>query len=213
MTLGALFLTEDKALRDLLKGMTVNDQRGDQEGVARPVGVWFGMPDQEIRDQSYPYVTIDMIDISEARDRAMRGYIEIDYLKPTLGANKGYEIEMPVPINLDYQITTYSRNPRHDRQILTQLLYTRLPFRFGTVIPADDTTVRRLDVLDVAKRDTIEQAKRLFMNAITVRISSEIAQTQYKELYKVQSVHLSSPALSPIRGTRFVGPPGDIITA
>ena len=210
MTFGPLFLTEDKALRELLKGMTVTDQRADNEGPARPVGVWFGMPDQEIRDQSYPYITIDMIDIGEARERAMRGIIDIPYLRPE-GADisKGYEVEMPVPINIDYQITTYARQPRHDRQILTQLLYSKLPLRFGT-LSTDDGLVRRLDVLDVAKRDTIEQAKRLFMNAITVRVSSEIAQTQYKELYKVQEIHTSGPQLTP-RGY-FAGTPGDIIT-
>lgn len=207
MTFGPLFLAEDEALRDLLKGMTVNDQRSTGEGVARPVGVWFGIPDQELRDQVYPYITIDMIDIAEARERAMRGKVAPEYLTPTLSANKGWEIDMPIPINIDYQVTTYSRNPRHDRQILTQLLYSKLPFRFGT-LQTNDGIVRRLDVLDVAKRDTIEQSKRLFMNAITVRVSSEIAQAAFKELYKVQEINLSGPSLStrgnysaPISGT------------
>jgi hypothetical protein len=207
MTFGPLFLAEDEALRDLLKGMTVNDQRSTGEGVARPVGVWFGMPDQEVRDQSYPYVTIDVIDIMEARERAMRGKVAPEYLAPVLAANKGWEIDMPIPINIDYQVTTYSRNPRHDRQILTQLLYSKLPFRFGT-LQTNDGIVRRLDVLDVAKRDTIEQSKRLFMNAFTVRVSSEIAQAAFKELYKVQEINLSGPGLStrgdyqaPISGT------------
>ena len=44
MTLGPLFLTEDKALRDLLKNMVVTDQKGNSEALTRPVGVWFGMP-------------------------------------------------------------------------------------------------------------------------------------------------------------------------
>jgi small subunit ribosomal protein S21 len=34
--------------------------------------VWFGQPDQELRDQAYPYITIDMIDIGEDVNRAMR---------------------------------------------------------------------------------------------------------------------------------------------
>jgi hypothetical protein len=204
MTYGPLFLAEDQALKNLLAGIVVTDQRADNEGAPRPVKVWFGMPDQEIRDQTYPYITIDLIDISEARDRAMRGLVSPDYLAPTnLAANKGWEIDMPIPVNIDYQITTYARNPRHDRAILTQLLYHKLPFRFGTLATPDDT-IRRLDVLDVAKRDTIEQAKRLFMNAITVRVSSEIAQTEYKEIYKVQEVHTSGPQLTP-RG-EFAGP-------
>ena len=204
MSLGPLFLSEDKALRELLKGITVLDQRANDEGTPRPVGVWFGMPDQEVRDQSYPYITIDMIDISEDRARAMRGFIDPEYLKPAnLPANKGWEVSMPIPINIDYQITTYARQPRHDRQILSELLFTRLPLRFGYLSP-EDTTVRRLDVLDVSKRDTVEQAKRLFINAITVRVSSEMPLTQYKELYKVQEINLSGPQPTP-RG-EFAGP-------
>lgn len=202
MTVGALFLAEDKALRDLLKGITVFDQKTNDEGVSRPVGVWFGMPDQELRDQNYPYITIDMIDVLEDRARAMRGMLdgtrESAYLRPaSVPNNKGFKVEMPIPINIDYQITTYARNPRHDRQILSELLFTRLPLRFGSILPENDDTVRRLDVLDVAKRDTVEASKRLFVNAITVRVSSEISQAAHKELYKVQKITHSGRPLTP----------------
>jgi hypothetical protein len=76
------------------------------------------------------------------------------------------------------------------------LLYSRLKFRNATLIGNDDT-VRRLDVLDVSKRDVVEQAKRLFVNAITVRISSEIAQDMYEEFYKVQKVKVTGSAPAP----------------
>ena len=67
-------ISEDEALRNLLKDMTVTDQKSASEnGPTRKVGVWFGQPDQEVRQQSYPYITIDMIDISEDFARAMRG--------------------------------------------------------------------------------------------------------------------------------------------
>ena len=42
--IGQLFLAEDEALKNLLKGMVVTDQRANSEGVNRPVGVWLGMP-------------------------------------------------------------------------------------------------------------------------------------------------------------------------
>lgn len=205
---GPLFLAEDEALRNHLKGLTVSDQRADNEGVARPVGVWFGQPDQEIRDQSYPYITIDMIDVAEARERAMRGLVAPTYLEPELGSDEGWVIDMPVPINIDYQVTTFARNPRHDRQILSQLMFDKLRLRFGYLLPNDDT-VRRLDVLDITKRDTVEAGKRLFMNAITVRVSSEISQTQAKTLYKVQDINLSGPDVTP-RGD-YIGPVSDNI--
>lgn len=190
-------LSEDKALRDLLKDMVVTDQKasGTEEGV-RKVGVWFGQPDQEIRTQSYPYITIDMIDISEDFARAMRGKAKPSYITPPEGLDpdtQDWEIDWPVPVNIDYQITTYARQPRHDREILAQLLYKKVPLRFAVLQP-DDGTVRRLDVLDVAKRDVTESGKRLFVNVITVRVSSEIAQGTFNEMYKVLQVNVTGTA-------------------
>ena len=201
--IGQLFLAEDEALKNLLKGMVVTDQRANSEGVNRPVGVWFGMPDQELREQSFPYMTIDLIDIAEDRERAMRGtinekdYAYFKYMKPAaLPQGKGAKQSFPIPVYLDYQVTTFARHPRHDRQILSDLLYTRLPLRFGSLSTADET-VRRLDILDVAKRDLVEQGKRLYSNAIRVRISSEMPLTQYRELFKVQKVITSGPLGTP----------------
>ena len=190
-------LSEDNALRDLLKGITVSDQKSTESQInKRKVEVWFGQPDQELREQKYPYITIDMIDISEDVTRAMRGLVKPEYLESPATFNNNawddedynWHINFPVPVNIDYQVTTYSRQPRHDREILSQLMTTRLPLRFG-VLETDDNTVRRLDVLDVSKRDVSEAGKRLFVNAFTVRISSEIAQSTLNSFYKVKEVH------------------------
>lgn len=190
----SFLVNEDGALRKLLQGMTVTDQKSENEDKPRPVRVYFGQPDQEITAQNYPYITIDMLDVQRDTQREMRGRIKApDYLVP-----EGYtwaggtEIDIPIPVNIDYQITTYARHPRHDRELLAQVLYQKLPFRFGT-LSTDDNTVRRLDVLDVVKRDVTEQAKRLFVNSITVRVSSEIAQSTLRKIYKVQEVHVDEP--------------------
>lgn len=166
-------------------------------GVLRKVSVYFGQPDQEIREQSYPYLTIDMIDIAEDFARAHRGLVKPDYLPDPTTSPSGtgaydadennWFIHYPVPVNIDYQITTYSRQPRHDRQILAQMLSTKIPMRFAVLEP-DDGTVRRLDLLDVSKRDVTEQGKRLFMNAFTVRVSSEITSQTYTQVYKTLQV-------------------------
>lgn len=186
-------LSEDKALRQKLESIEVQDQRADFEGKLRKVGVWFGVPDQEIRDQSYPYITIDMIDVNRDTSREMRGVIAAPaYIleNAEIPANQGREIDLPIPVNIDYQITTYARHPRHDRELLSQLMYTKLPLRAG-VLDLDDGTSRRLDVVDIAKRDMVEQGKRLFMNAITVRVSSEVAQGTLKTLYKANRINVS----------------------
>lgn len=189
-------ISEDEALRDLLKGMTVSDNKSN----SRAVGVWFGQPDPETREQAYPFVTLDLIDVSEARERAMAAWgVSPWYYDVETGSADDWSMPMPVPVNLDYQVTTFARQPRHDRQILAQLLGARLPLRFGslqvvetTVGNNDYATVRRLDMLDIAKRDTVESGKRMFMNMFTVRVSSEIPRPELARLfYKVSSVQVT----------------------
>lgn len=212
----AFLLSEDKALREKLTGMTVTDQKADELGEPRLVGVWFGQPDQEIRSQSYPYVTIDMVDMQRDLEREMRGIVTAEYLRPDeLDNEEPFEMTLPIPVNIDYQITSYSRHPRHDRGIMSQLLSIKLPIRFGT-LELDDNTVRRLDVLDVSKRDVSEQGKRLFINAITVRVSSEIAPTIFTSLQQVLSVHLDDPTPARAGGRPgapyFSGPGAQVIS-
>jgi hypothetical protein len=215
----SFLLDEDEALRNLLKDMTVTDQKSvTEEGATRKVGVWFGQPDQEIRNQNYPYITIDMIDLSEDIQRAMRGRVKPSYLTNPTRQVEGaqgvqsvsyddeihdWDINYPIPVNIDYQITTYARQPRHDRQILAQLLYTKIPLRFAVLNTGPNTsagTTRRLDVLDISKRDITEQGKRLFVNAITVRISSEIAAETYNQLYKTLELNVTGTTGSQVIG-------------
>jgi hypothetical protein len=164
-------LNEEKALKALLTGLKVSDS-GKAE---RPVGVFYGQPDKEIRQQSYPYITIDLINISEATDRVQTGIINIPYTPEGWDDSLSRDTWYPMPINLDYQITVYSRQPRHDRQILGQLFSIgKLPVRFGSIYVPEDNTWRRLDLLGFSKRDTTEADKRLFMNIYSIRITSEI---------------------------------------
>ena len=195
-------LSEDKALREKLQGMVVHDQKADSQEVARQVGVWFGQPDQEIRSQSYPYVTIDMIGVDRDTSREHRGTTNVWYLDPGTDSptTQDFTTNLPIPVQLTYQITTYSRHPRHDRAIMAQLMAEKLPIRFGYlsvetgILDEDENpqhTLRRLDVLGVSKRDNAsEQAKRLFVNAITVQVSSEVSQSTLTTLYKAQEVNV-----------------------
>jgi len=199
-------LAEDEALRNKLQGMVVADQKSDGQDIPRQVRVFFGQPDQEITAQAYPYVTIDMVDIQRDNEREMRGLVNPTYLTPE-GIDpetQDFLVDIPIPVYIDYQISTYSRHPRHDRAILAQLLTQKFPLRFGYLeIPEKSVTVgdvttntitmRRLDVMNVAKRDVTEQAKRLFVNAISVRVSSEVVQGVFRQLYKVQSVTVNPP--------------------
>jgi hypothetical protein len=170
-------LNEDRALRDLMKGMVVTDQENRQ----RHVEAWFGHPDKELRAQDYPYVTIDLLQIQEGKDRVQRGDLYITDppkwwgLKPLEAWQVGYLLEMPTPVDLDYQISTWARNPRHDRQILQQMITGgRTMLRNGLLYDGDHK-IHRLDVLGHMKRDRTEEGgKRLFNNVFRVRVSSEV---------------------------------------
>ncbi len=188
-----IILNEDKALKLMLQGIKVYDSANAQ----RPVGVWFGQPDMEIRDQVYPYITIDFIGYSEDFERAHRGMITMPYypegvdpgtVNPDGSGSKQYKTEVPIPVNLDYQITTYARQPRHDRAIMAEMLTgQRIPLRFGEIVVPEDKTVRRMDLLGFTKKDTTDQnGKRLFSNVYNVRISAEVLPTVINQKYPVQ---------------------------
>ena len=197
-------LDEDWALKEKLKGVTVTDQ-GDR---ARKVGVWFDHPDKEIREQSYPYITLSLLEVSEALERVHRGHLWItqdwgNYPPPAwwnyepLKPNQvGYLNEMTTPINLDYQITTWSRNPRHDRQMMSRIMTGGMVMLRGGWLEVPDGTIRRMDWLGHFKRDSVdENSKRLQSNVFRVRVSSEIPfrPVAYGRLGRVESIHFRFP--------------------
>lgn len=188
-----LILNEDKALRDLLKGLTVADEKNNN----RIVEVWFGQPDLEVRSQSYPYMTIDLIDVLEDTSRSMQGVVPISYVPegyvadPEKLENEQYATEMPIPLALDYQITTYARQPRHDRQIISTLLQSKFPYRRGVLEIPEDDTYRPVFLTSYVKRDMTESGKRLFRNVFSVRVFSEMFPSEIAALEQVSTVNLS----------------------
>jgi hypothetical protein len=181
-------LNEDKALKLMLTGITVSDSGNS----ARPVGVWFGQPDLEIRVQSYPYMTIDFLGYNEDFERSHRGEIQMPYFPEGADTTKQYMTEFPIPVYLDYQITTWARQPRHDRQIMAEMATgQRIPLRYGLLIVPEDKTVRRLDFLGFTKKDTTdENGKRLFSNAYTVRVSAEILPVVLEQMIEVTETNV-----------------------
>lgn len=175
-------LNEDAALKDLLTGMTVSDAGNP----ARPVGVWFGQPDAQVRPQVYPYITLDLIGVYEATERVQAGIVDVTYTPEGYDENTDYQAQYPIAVDLMYQISTYARQPRHDRQILAQILGAkRLPLRFGMLAIPEDKTARRLDMLGFSKRDYTEDNKRMFSNVFTVSVSSEIFREELDQLHLV----------------------------
>lgn len=172
----AFLLEEDAALKAKLTGMTVSDDRR----AARPVGVWFGQPDLELRERTFPYISIELIDINESQERVMNGQPHLTYTPPGYLPAPAGSVNIadwfPTPYDLDYQVTVWSRHPRHDRQILRDLLAGRLPMRFGHLDMPETKRIARLDVLGGPQiaDTTDENGKRLFRKVFTVRVATEL---------------------------------------
>lgn len=196
---GKWILNEDKALKAALTGITVSDDKNP----ARKVGVWFGQPDVELRQQAYPYITIDLLSAHEATNRAMRGEIELWY-QPDGGdprlPEKGYVTEYPVPYDLTYQVSTFARQPRHDRQLMLAVA-RRIGARTRSLYIPEDDTQRSMFTYGPNKHDSTEDGRRLFRNNYTVTVYSEILPSEIEFIEKVREVNVLTDASFTIQNT------------
>jgi len=174
-----LLLAEDQALKLLFSAMTVSDDKDN----ARPVQVFYRYPEGET-ERSYPFITLEHIDIVHARNRQHSESTlyyrtdaagapplrdnradRMDY-RPSTSADFSYITNKNdyqylvsneyVPVDLLYQVSTFARSALHDRQLSAQMLTDIIPFRRGYInIPADDT-IRRLDLLDWTTADLLD---------------------------------------------------------
>ena len=171
----SFILAEDAALKNYLTGLIVSDEKN----ASRPVQVWFGFPDIEIRTQIYPYMTIELIDIRAAKERQSNGMMYDTDNRGTVAPEAGvaYRYSIPLPYDLSYQVTSYARHPRHDRSILFQL-QNKFPSQYGTLEVRNElnteTAYRHMFLDGFIKRDMIEEGRRLFRNTFTVRVVSEM---------------------------------------
>jgi hypothetical protein len=190
-------LAEDAALKKLLQGYTrtyVNEVGDtvtetipavtvqDEKSNPRPVKVWFGFPDVEIRAQDFPFITIDLIAVSQSTQRQHSGQVTDGDMNGTqpIVANKWYTYDIPVAYDLMYQITSYSRHPRHDRALMFQL-HNRFPALYGNLdVPNEvgtSTSRRHMFLESFQKSDRAEGEngnKRLLRNIYTVKVVSEM---------------------------------------
>lgn len=173
----SFIFAEDAALKAHLQGITVSDLKVPD----RPVKVWYGYPDVEVRAQEYPYMVIELYDVQPANDRQSSGFWFDDTYRGTVEPEEGvtYSYYAPVTYDLFYQVSTYSRNPRHDRTIMFKMLNEKIPGKYGhLVVPSmngDGKVVARHMFLEgFTKQDTIEEGRRLFRNVFSIRVLSEM---------------------------------------
>ena len=210
-----LLLAEDEALKSLLTSLTVTDDRNNE----RPVEVFFRYPEGET-ERSYPFITLEHIDIIHARNRQ---HSESDiYFRtgsggvpaiPAGSANRmdywpsvstnfsfktgkdayGYlEANEHVPVDLLYQVSTFTRTALHDRQLSAKMLTEVFPWRRGFIDIGADGTIRRLDLLDWTTADLLDPEagyrKRIFRKVYTVQMTAEIPSSRIIGTHAVQEV-------------------------
>lgn len=192
---------EEYLLKDKLGGFVVTDASSPVGG--RPVKVWFRYPEMEERDITYPFLTIDLINISEALDRSQRGGQQRPtvqgYRPPDMAtvaaAGKTLVTEWPVAMNLDYQVTTWARNIQHDRQLL-RTMWAKFPGRYGSLGGNDIPYVRPFSaqLMSMVPGDRLDEfGKRQFRKLFTLRIFSELWASEIKEITNVTGIDIIIP--------------------
>ena len=143
-------------------------------------------------------MTVELIDVRPAKERQTSGHMYDSDNRGTVAAQPGvtYRYNMPLPYDLVYQVTSYSRHPRHDRAIITQLLQQKFQSQYGNLdVPNElgtEVAKRHMFLDGFLKRDMIEDGRRLFRNAFTVRVVSEMTPVNAENaLSTVQTVEIN----------------------
>ena len=203
MKQGFLF-AEDEAIKKRFSDLTVSDDREAE----RPVQVFFRYPEGET-ERKYPFITIELIDIVHAKNRQHSDtYLDthrdghpnnLDYWPSTSSASSpnvpgfdSFRTTEFTPVDLLYQVSTFTRSAIHDRQLASQMLANIVPFRYSSIMIQADGTSRRLDLLDWSTADLLDPEagyrKRIFRKVYTLQMTSEIPTSSLTGLKKVSSV-------------------------
>lgn len=197
-------LAEDEAIKLRFSNIKVSDDRD----VSRDVQVFFRYPEGET-ERTYPFITIELIDIMHAKNRQHSEVTlnthraghpnNLSYWPstssasaPNLSGSDLYSTTEFTPVDILYQVSTFTRSALHDRQLASQMLASIVPFRYSSILIEADGTSRRLDLLDWSTADLLDPEagyrKRIFRKVYTLQMTSEIPTTALVGLKKVQSV-------------------------
>lgn len=206
MSKTGFLLAEDEAIKNRLTGITVSDDRN----ATRPVKVFFRYPEAET-ERDYPFITIEMLDIVHAKNRqhsetplyyyntagGASAPVGASFMPnalnywPSISSDFSYFTDKNnyqtlvtnefVPVDLLYQVSTFTRSALHDRYLSSIMLTKIFPFRRGSIhVPADNTD-RRLELLDWSTADLLDPEagyrKRIFRKVYTLQMSAELPST------------------------------------
>jgi len=223
-------LAEDEAIKNILRNLTVTDDRNN----ARTVEVFFRYPEAET-EREYPFITIEHIDIIHARNRQhsesdifyrtgagssrpipANSPNRMDYwpsvstdfsFKTARDSYEYLEANEHVPVDLLYQVSTFTRTALHDRQLSAKMLTEVFPWRRGFIDIGADDTIRRLDLLDWTTADLLDPEagyrKRIFRKVYTVQMTAEIPSSRIIGRHAVEEVSGNIERINSVSGSVY----------
>lgn len=174
-------LAEDAAIKRTLSDLTVPDAKHPEGETVR---THFRYPDSAgTLELKMPAVLIDMIGLMRAPDRESRAVKpEMRYFPSEQASalddfteQAAISSDLPIPVDIIYQISTLCRSPQQSRYLTGQLMGSRLPIRDGWCYVSEDETWRRLFVEDSTPAPMLDRNGRQVHRMIyNVRLESEI---------------------------------------
>ena len=175
-------LAEDAALKRKFEGLQVTYPKPID------VDVWYRWPNKEVRDISWPFIAIDLVDFVKADHREHQGgpmsleradgtYTPYGF---TPAVDPGFVTiasDWPTPYDLYYTVTVVTKDPRHERELLAKFLgrYDLAPHRWGFIEIPEDGTVRRFETVSVNDLTGRNAASDIeYRRVYTVRLESEL---------------------------------------
>jgi hypothetical protein len=226
-------LNEDAAIKAKLQGLKVFDANATQ---GRKVPVRFRLPETEVADLTFPIIVIQHDGWTIANDREHRGFVTLPYAPEGFApwwndtgpattvfnpSDSPYWGFIPIPYNLDYTVTVYTRIMHEHMMPLIAALaaYDRLNPKFAFLDVPQDGTKRTLQLLGgpVPVDQYDANGKRVFSAVYKVRVFSELVPEvlQYAKATDINidlSVYddisdISPAALTEAKGLLSVGAP------
>lgn len=197
-------LNEDAALKVHLQGLTVSDANASPAG--RSVTVRYRSPKDEFSELKFPLILIEHLNMSRDTDREHRGHIQLPYAPEGLDAwylktdtefdplQSPYYMDFPIPYNIDYQISLYTRDVLHQLPLVAQLAQVdRIPERFGYLEVPQDGTTRSTYLLGGPEFDYAQDAdgKIVFRVTYVLRVATELT-SEIDELIRVKQINLDT---------------------
>lgn len=180
-------LNEDAALKAKLTGLKVSDTNAGAG--ARPVLCRYRLPETEFATATFPMIIIARQNILKDDEREHRGKTRLLYTPESVGAwnplvenysTSPYNVDFPIPFNINYAVTVYSRKEQHNIELVGQLAQQELlPARFGYLDIPEDGTVRSLFLEGGPEFESAKDSdgKRVYRTHYVVRVATELPST------------------------------------